>query len=128
MSLRRGRWFWQLNSHPHIDEIGGESGFFVSADGGVVGGIDVETEFSEALRVCPGFEGGDDELVDSLPTVGRIDVHESAVGVVRVFEVVAGGVDAGIARADEGALEVGDRRPRESPPGGRARASPPRRR
>ena len=35
--------------------------------------------------------------------MGRIDVHKAAVGVVGVFEVVAGGVDAGVGGADEGA-------------------------
>jgi hypothetical protein len=45
------KWSWQLNSHPHIDEIGGEAGFFVGADGCVIGGIDVEAEFGEVLRV-----------------------------------------------------------------------------
>ena len=54
--------------------------------------------------MCPGFQRVDDELVDAFSAVGGVDIHKATVGVVGVFEVVAGGVDAGIARADEGAL------------------------
>ena len=39
----------RLDSQPHIDEIGREAGFFVGADGGVIGGIDVEAELGEAF-------------------------------------------------------------------------------
>ena len=92
------------NREAHIDEIGGEAGFFIGAKGGFIDRVDVEAEFGEALGVRPGFEGVDDELVDALAAVGRIDVHEAAVGVVGMFEVVAGGVDTGVAGADEGGV------------------------
>ena len=44
-----------IDSHPHIDQIGGKAGFFISPDRGVVGGIDVEAELGEAAVVRPGF-------------------------------------------------------------------------
>ena len=83
-------WGWQLDSHPHINEIGGETGFFVSADGDVIAGVDVEAELGQSLRQGPGFEGVDNKLVDAFTAVGGLDVHKAAISMMIVFEVMAG--------------------------------------
>ena len=84
-----------------------EAGFFVGPDGVAVGAVDIEAEFGEVAGEGPGFEGGDDELIDAFAAAGGFDVHEADVGVGGVFQIVPGRIDAGIAGADEGRAAFG---------------------
>ena len=52
----------------------------------------------------PLAERFDEEGVHALAAVGWVDVHEAEVGVDAMAEVVAGGVDAGVRRSEEGAI------------------------
>ena len=74
-----------LDAHAHIGEIGAEAGFFVGADGGVVCGIDVESQFGEVAGAGPVFQGADDELIYAFAAPGGFDVHKAAIRVVGVF-------------------------------------------
>ena len=92
----------------HLEEVGGETGFFVGADGAGVDGVDVEAEFGNVSGEGPLAERFDEEGVDALAAMGGVDVHEAEVGVDAMAEVVAGGVDAGVGRPEERTIAFGD--------------------
>ena len=92
----------------HLEEVGGETGFFVGADGAGVVVVDVEAEFGDPAGLGPCAEFFDNQGVDAFAAVGGVDVHEAEVGVDAMAEVVAGGVDAGVGRPEERTIAFGD--------------------